>query len=75
MSSSPLQDGCLEINDDGMHGRVDDMLSADRAIERVVVGLEFDGAHGTKSYPKKPNIRPQINRLVAIVTRCYTSWR
>jgi hypothetical protein len=40
------------INDDGIHGRVDDMLSADRAIERVVVELEFDAAQGTKSYPK-----------------------
>ena len=40
------------INDDGVHGRVDDMLPADRAIERVVVELEFDRAHASKSYQK-----------------------
>ena len=41
------------INDDGVHGRVDDMLPADRAIEKMVVELKFDGAHGPKSYQKR----------------------
>lgn len=34
------------INNDGMHGRVDDLLPTERAIERMVVELEPDGAHG-----------------------------
>ena len=41
------------INDDSVHGRVDDMLPADRAIERVVVELEFNRTHGTQSYQKR----------------------
>jgi hypothetical protein len=37
------------ISDDGMHGSVDDVLPADRAVERMVVEIEFDGAHGRQS--------------------------
>ena len=43
----------LGISDDGVHGRINDMLPADWAIERVVVEFEFDGTHGTKSYQKR----------------------
>jgi hypothetical protein len=41
------------ISDDGVHRRVDDVLPADRAVERMVVEIELDGAHRARMVAKK----------------------
>jgi hypothetical protein len=40
------------INNDGVHGSVDDMLLAERAGEGMVKEIEFDGAHGKNRIKK-----------------------
>jgi len=39
----------LRRNDDGVHGRVDDLHLAERANKGMVKKIEFNGAHGAKS--------------------------